>query len=667
MKKITLLFLIVFLHSSLSFGQYLFEGFESGSELPDDWVLIQTNATETWEISTNAANTGSNSATVAYNVNTQDETLTSSSIDLSSATNPRLIFSWNMSYYWSVDPYDNYDFIVSVDDGTDITQVFTEADVGVFDNFTWYEKTIDLTVYGGKSDVKIIFNYLGADGASLNIDDILIEETPSCLPVTNLVATPSSPTLAAISWTAGGNETQWTYEWGLTGYTQGSGTSFQGSNNPVTLGGLTPGATYDFYVQANCGAGGGDSAFAIVTWAMPFSPPANDDCDGAISLTVNTDQSCSNVTAGTTTGATASSQVDEITGTPNNDVWFSFIATGTDHKVSISSVVNQGGGNSPSTDMGMGVYDADGGCGALVLFDDSDPNDLILSALTPSNTYLVRVYGWYDTTANSNFNLCVGSPPAPIVPNYSDDFSNYPGNWTEANGAFMSPTGSSSGFTSGDFANDVAHANGQSAKINIFGGFTDEYLISPQFNLSGITYFLNFDLALTQWGNSDATIFGDDDYVSLLVTEDNGATWIELAKWDSDNSVSNLGEAVSEISLSNYGAEVQFAFYAFSDTSNEDNDFFIDNFQITTATLPVTVDSIENFSLYPTVVKNEISFTSPDNVDSFKVYNLLGQQVFSQKVNVKTAALDLTMLKKGIYIVKVKSGDSLGSYKIIKE
>tara|TARA_B100000809_G_scaffold178394_1_gene176003 strand:+ start:17329 stop:19353 length:2025 start_codon:yes stop_codon:yes gene_type:complete len=666
MKKITLLFLMTFLYSSFSFGQYLSEGFESGTAFPDDWVLTQTNSSQTWVISAATANTGSNSATVAYDLAAQDETLTSPSINLSSATNPRLMFSWNMSYYWSVDPNNNYDFIVSVDDGTDITQVFTEADAGVFTNFIWYEKTIDLSAYAGQSDVKIIFNYSGADGASLNIDDILIEETPSCLPVTSLTASPISPTDVEISWVAGGSETEWTYEWGITGFTQGSGTLYQVSNNSLTIDTLTPGETYDIYVIANC-VGDDDSGLATISWTMPFTPPSNDDCDDAISLTVNTDQSCSNVTAGTNLGATASSQVDDVTGTPNNDVWFSFIATGTDHKVSLSSIVNQGGGTSTSTDMGMGVYDATGGCDALVLVADSDPNELILSSLTPSNTYLVRVYGWYSAIANNNFNICVGSPSPPIVPNYSEDFSNYPGDWTEANGAYMAPSGSSSSFSSGNFAYDSNNINGASSKVNIYGGSIDEYLISPQFNLSGATYYLNYDVALTGYNSTSAATLGTDDYVALLVTQDGGSSWQELFRWDSTSTISNTGQSAAEITLSSYGDVVQFAYYAFSDTSNEDNDFYIDNFQITTTTLGVANNSIENFNLFPTLVKDKITFTSQETIDVFEVYNLLGQQVFSEKVNTKTAEINLTTLAKGVYIVKVQSGDSRGSYKIIKE
>ena len=322
-----------------------------------------------------------------------------------------------------------------------------------FTNYTWYEQIIDLSAYVGLNDVKILFNYSGADGASLNIYDILVEETPTCLSVTDLTATSNSPTEVEISWTAGAQETEWTYEYGPTGFTQGSSTiTITGPNNPITFGGLTPGATYDIYVQANCAGANGDSTWETITWTMPNTPPSNDDCDGAISLTVNSDYSCAVVTAGTTLGATASSQSDDVTGTPNTDVWFSFVATETSHKVTITDVVNQGGGTSTSTDMGMGVYDASGGCDGLVFVDDSDPNTLDLTGLTVSNTYLVRVYGWYTSVQQNNFNICVGSPIGTITPNFSDDFSTLD-NWTESEGPFGTPssTDDTSSWVTSDF------------------------------------------------------------------------------------------------------------------------------------------------------------------------------------------------------------------------
>ena len=97
MKKVTLSLLLTLSVAVLSFGQYLNEGFENNTSIPATWTLNQVNANETWQISTGSnPHTGSNYAIVQYDAGQQNESLITSSIDLSSATNPRLIFWWNM-------------------------------------------------------------------------------------------------------------------------------------------------------------------------------------------------------------------------------------------------------------------------------------------------------------------------------------------------------------------------------------------------------------------------------------------------------------------------------------------------------------------------------------------------------------------------------------------
>ncbi|WP_456437899.1 T9SS sorting signal type C domain-containing protein [Psychroserpens sp.] len=140
------------------------------------------------------------------------------------------------------------------------------------------------------------------------------------------------------------------------------------------------------------------------------SPLANDECSGAIGLTVNADQNCGSTTAGSTVSATASSQADDVSGTPDNDVWYSFVATNTSHTVSLLNVVLVNGSN----DMGIGVYNGSAGCGSLAFEATSDPNSLDLTGLTIGDLYYVRVYGWFiDPTDEANFNVCVGTPPPP--------------------------------------------------------------------------------------------------------------------------------------------------------------------------------------------------------------------------------------------------------------
>src|SRR5690606_3943741 len=61
--------------------------------------------------------------------------------------------------------------------------------------------------------------------------------------------------------------------------------------------------------------------------------PANDECTGAICLSVIADYACGVVTSGTFLGAT-NSGVDNCQGVENDDVWYIFTATNARHRVS---------------------------------------------------------------------------------------------------------------------------------------------------------------------------------------------------------------------------------------------------------------------------------------------------------------------------------------------
>ncbi len=756
MKKITLL--LTFLYSSFSFGQYLSEGFESGTSLPASWILTQTNTTETWGISTTLANNGTNSATVAYDLSTQDETLISPSIDLTSATNPRIKFWWNMSYYWSIDPYNSYDFTVSIDDGTNVTELFKEADVGVFTNFTWYEQTIDLSNYVGLNNVKILFNYSGADGAALNLDDILVEETPTCFSVTDLTATTNSTSEVEISWTAGGTETEWTYEFGPTGFTQGSGTlTVTGPNNPITLGGLTSEAAYDIYVQANCGGTDGNSTWSTISWTMPV---AGDTFATATTLpfTISEDGTgcaTSNISIDfPNSGFTASGLAGQGTTDQGIDAFFNWTAT--------TDALRYWGAGAGSPY--IGIHDASG---TEIAYSTYNQEDIVLSGWAVGDELVIRIYDYgtsnvlvdfcleyytlpvapncaenvSPTGSNVSFNDAAvslswdvpSSGPSPtgyevfwgttsgdltslgvidapvtaanitgilygetyyysVVPSngassaigcaeysltienasapFNTDFTNYPAGFSESTGPFGIPsaTVTISNWGTADFLNDATLGKG--AKVNIYGTLVDEYLISPTFDLSSGTHYLNIDAGITGWNVSAASADGmdaGDDYVAIVLSEDDGATWSELYRWDSTSGLTEVSQAMPEVTLSTTSTTAKIALYAFSGVSGGDYDFHVTNFQVTTETLGTATNTLEGFTLYPTIVKEELNFRSQNKVEAITVFNLLGQKVFSGAPNANNSSVNLSTLRPGVYIVKVSAEGNIGSYKIIKE
>jgi hypothetical protein len=93
-----------------------------------------------------------------------------------------------------------------------------------------------------------------------------IEFSPSgCVIPSNLTASNIGSTSAQLGWTENGTSTVWEIEYGLQGFTPGTGTMVQNINaNPYTLSGLTELTTYSFYVRSAC------SNNLFTPWAGPF-------------------------------------------------------------------------------------------------------------------------------------------------------------------------------------------------------------------------------------------------------------------------------------------------------------------------------------------------------------------------------------------------------------
>ncbi len=250
----------------------------------------------------------------------------------------------------------------------------------------------------------------------------ITSDTPPTCPDPSELGVVTTQTSADLSWTENGSAMNWDIEWGTEGFTPtGTPTIDDTSDNPYNLMSLMPGTSYDFYVRADCG---GDTSNWIgpFTFLTLFTTPANDECSAAEALTVNADLNCGVVTSGTTAGATASAEDDtDTSGTPNTDVWYSFVATGPAHRIELSNVTNLGGGTSTSVDMGISLYDATGGCASLVLVATSDPDAFTAIDLQAGTTYYVRVYGWQTGIQNNSFDICVGTPDPVVTGSYCSD------------------------------------------------------------------------------------------------------------------------------------------------------------------------------------------------------------------------------------------------------
>jgi hypothetical protein len=139
---------------------------------------------------------------------------------------------------------------------------------------------MDFTFYSGNWDSEITFSITDPQGnilyngpAPSNLDNILHTSNSTCPPQSSCVNPVSlnayNITLnsADISWNAGSSlDSLWNVEWGLSGFTQGSGTLINGLTlSNVSLNGLNSFTQYDFYVQTDCDSNG------LSIWSGPYS------------------------------------------------------------------------------------------------------------------------------------------------------------------------------------------------------------------------------------------------------------------------------------------------------------------------------------------------------------------------------------------------------------
>ena len=119
----------------------------------------------------------------------------------------------------------------------------------------------------------IAFKYEGgsANNYYVSIDNVMVDNIPTCPKPTALTSSNVTANSLTLSWTAGGNESEWIVEYGIAGFAHGTGTIAQVQGTPTTnITGLSASSNYDFYVRALCG--GGDTSY----WSHSYT--VSTDC-----------------------------------------------------------------------------------------------------------------------------------------------------------------------------------------------------------------------------------------------------------------------------------------------------------------------------------------------------------------------------------------------------
>ncbi|MBT2620221.1 T9SS type A sorting domain-containing protein [Chryseobacterium sp. ISL-6] len=453
------------------------------------------------------------------------------------------------------------------------------------------------------------------------------------------------PSVSSPPGTATGVSTIPTFAWssvtGATGYKITLGTTSGGTDilNNTDLGNVTsytmltslnPSTVYYYTITSyNAVTNSGTCTERSFT-TTSVAPPINDNCGNATVLTVNADLACGVVTAGKTLGASLSMAATPCNGNPDDDVWFSFVASGPVHVVKLSDVVSTG--TTSTTDMYFQVLS--GVCGSQTSVLCSDPNSATVSGLTAGETYYVRVYTYSGSGYNASFNICVGTPPPP------------PSNDNCANPIPLTVGGTfDTNFITTTNVGATADGTAQSCQTSA----TNNVWYSVVVPASGTLKIETNSVAGSTFSDSVINVFS--------------GTCGSLTNVSCDDDSSADGN-FSFVSLTGQtpGATLLVSVWRYSSGTGTDGEFKISAYDASLLGTNEVSNNKNNLKVYPNPFADVLNISDVSKVKSISVSDVAGRLV--KTVINPSSTLQLGELKSGMYLVTLEMKD--GSKQTIK-
>jgi hypothetical protein len=96
------------------------------------------------------------------------------------------------------------------------------------------------------------------------------------------------------------------------------------------------------------------------------------------------------------------------------------------------------------------------------------------------------------------------------------------------------------------------------------------------------------------------------------------------------------------------------------------NAMYIDDMVFSDTNVGTQDFATKGFSVYPNPVNNVMNLQANENISKVAIYNVLGQEVYSAKINAMTSSVDMSSMASGAYFVKVNINGTEGTVKVIK-
>ena len=177
--------------------------------------------------------------------------------------------------------------IVGTTDSTGDMSTYHIVDTIPMAGSTYQDYTVDLTGLPSGAARVVMAVWTGINSGysygynEVYVDHVELRQAPQCPEVYDVVATATSDTSAVITWGDSSVVDEYLIDWGLAGFTQGTGVYDTIVGTTWTNSMMMDGETYEFYFQSVCSAMGVNSPwYGPVTLEMPCSPTSVPFADG---------------------------------------------------------------------------------------------------------------------------------------------------------------------------------------------------------------------------------------------------------------------------------------------------------------------------------------------------------------------------------------------------
>ncbi|WP_296382881.1 fibronectin type III domain-containing protein [Winogradskyella sp.] len=557
------------------------------------------------------------------------------------------------------------------------------------------EFLIDFSSYTGNSHhIAILHNQVN-DYSLVMFDDIEYKENPTCLEPINVDFVSVSDTNVMISWENYSTSSTFDIEYGAQGFTLGNGTIVQANEDIITVGGLNPETSYEFYVRTNCG-GLDVSAWVgpieavtscdIVSlpWVENFNTMSNygsnilPECwqGDDVWVSSNTNLSAYQVGDGDTHYLYATYDDFDIEAYLISPMFS--LEAGTTYTLSFKIRKEAGDYSSQSVKIWTGRGNTTDALDNYINYFGGF--DFGFYNYHPvETTFTPVISGDYSFLFDFSFSAPVhtisidsfslnGDNDTPIVVT-TDTTTGFDFNGTLPQNIILEETENTQCSVFSDEGENVLRMSGGSNAATWFEtGNNDLNWIENENNISKVNFevdatnvsqlFMNFDLKQTFVNIETESLF------RVVVNGDILQTFIA----DNTNVYENI-----EIDLSPYTGDAirvslqHLGRFGGNDSSLRDR-AFLDNLSFNQeSSLGLDENSFSEFQFHPNPVKDFLTLRNSSAIESVSVLDVMGRTLKTFKPNRENVAIDMSDLPSAMFFVEVHIGNAVKRIKVLKE